>query len=538
MSRGPMADALGPLRARMAPLVREREILRVAALMPHPDTKAVVDRARHEILRWAQKRSSGQLPKLAWDGQSFEYFAGGRTTFGVRLLDENADLWALRGDDPDKQVAGRTWTTELVMGRSADQVPRISLRLLVSTAEEELNIEPHVPGLLQQISNACGLRLGEDDAIFLPRIIKSDDEFDHFLAMLESRNRRVPIIVASGDERTERPDEPIIDADLLARATLGISHVFILPSKYTYNLSDAVGSIRSVYHGAVRVYMPGFDSAAEPYDHRLILPDTVRKDPGAVVRGLRVLAATESLRRTRLGHDVLPFAAVRTVALRIEQDARASAGASDAEQLDAARRSLEALAAERDAAKELADTSLDLAYQEQERANTAEARLRGALARVEQLKAALLRRGQDPDGDVRLPESWEKFADWCDEALAGRLVLSPAARTGIKKAEFSNVGMAARSLLWLAGTCRDRRMNGGGSLANKPIEQGIENAPCGADTFKFEFHGDRLDADWHVKSGGNTRDPARCLRIYYTWDQTTQQIIVADMPAHRRTGAT
>ncbi len=81
-------------------------------------------------------------------------------------------------------------------------------------------------------------------------------------------------------------------------------------------------------------------------------------------------------------------------------------------------------------------------------------------------------------------------------------------------------------------------MNGGGSIANTPIEQGIENAPCGNDTFKFDFRGRRLEADWHIKNGGNTRDPRRCLRIYYAWDERTQEIVIADMPAHRRTGAT
>jgi hypothetical protein len=107
----------------------------------------------------------------------------------------------------------------------------------------------------------------------------------------------------------------------------------------------------------------------------------------------------------------------------------------------------------------------------------------------------------------------------------------------MKKAEFEDVKLAARCLLWLARDCRDRRMKGGGSLANVSIEPGIENAPCGEDTFKFDFQGRRLEADWHIKNGGNTREPRRCLRIYYAWDEVTQQIVVAEMPAHRRTGA-
>ncbi len=538
MTRGPMAEALVSLRARMPPLVREREILRVAATILHPDPAAAMDRARREVLAWAQKRCGGQLPQAAWEGQGFDFLAGGRTTLGVRLLEEGTDLWALRGDDPDKTIAARTWTTEVVTGRGADGVPRLSLRLLVSTGEDELRIAPHVPGLLQQVAKHCGLRVGGYDASPGALHVQSADDFDKFIAMLESPKRRLPVIVAAGDERTADPDRPLIQADRLARATLGLAHVVVLPAAATYSLSDAVGNARSVFHGAVRVYMPGFDTAADPYQHRLILADTVRRDPEAVLSGLQALAATASLRRTRLGHDVVPFAAVRSVALRAEQEARTSAGASEADQLAAAKKSLEALTAERDVARALADENFEVAHQEEERAKAAEARLHGALARIEQLKAALTSRGQDPDSGITLPETWDRFADWCDEALVGRLVLAPVARSGIKKAVFADVGAAARCLLWLSEICRDRRMNGGGSLSNISIEQGIENSPCGADTFRFDFHGDRLEADWHVKSGGNTHDPVRCLRIYYSWDETTQQIVVSKMPAHRRTGAT
>jgi hypothetical protein len=67
---------------------------------------------------------------------------------------------------------------------------------------------------------------------------------------------------------------------------------------------------------------------------------------------------------------------------------------------------------------------------------------------------------------------------------------------------------------------------------------GKQNAPSGEDTFEFDWNGRRFPTEWHVVDGGRTRDPVRCLRIYYCFDPQTQQIIVADMPAHRRSGAT
>ncbi|MDM7459966.1 MAG: hypothetical protein P3W94_011615, partial [Paracoccus sp. (in: a-proteobacteria)] len=115
---------------------------------------------------------------------------------------------------------------------------------------------------------------------------------------------------------------------------------------------------------------------------------------------------------------------------------------------------------------------------------------------------------------------------------------TPNAHRGTRKPLFQDVEIAARSLLWLATEGRDRFRNGGGALANIPIFDGAQNAPCGADEFDFDWNSRRFSAEWHIKNGGNTRDPQRCLRVYYCFDQQTQQIIVADMPAHRRTGAT
>lgn len=132
------------------------------------------------------------------------------------------------------------------------------------------------------------------------------------------------------------------------------------------------------------------------------------------------------------------------------------------------------------------------------------------------------------------PAAWEGAAF---EHLAGRVVLAPAARRMVKDAAFVDVAVAARCLLWLARPCLRARIAGGQPLDGARVAPGIHNARCGGDTFSFDFRGARLVADWHVKTGGNTRAPERCLRIYYGFDPARRQIVVAEMPAHRRTGA-
>ena len=99
--------------------------------------------------------------------------------------------------------------------------------------------------------------------------------------------------------------------------------------------------------------------------------------------------------------------------------------------------------------------------------------------------------------------------------------------------------MAGQCLLWLANDYRQARLQGGnaGDL-RELIEGGLWNDRCGADAFGFDRQGKRFDVEWRIKSGGNTRDPRRCLRIYCFWDEASERVVIASMPAHIRTGAT
>jgi hypothetical protein len=36
----------------------------------------------------------------------------------------------------------------------------------------------------------------------------------------------------------------------------------------------------------------------------------------------------------------------------------------------------------------------------------------------------------------------------------------------------------------------------------------------------------------HLKPGRNTRDPTRCLRIYFFWDDEEEQAVVGWLPGH------
>jgi len=540
MNRTAFSDALAPIAARFPKVVREHEILRVAAAISGADFEQSAKTARHEVLRWAERRSGGQLPGEAWKSQNFDYFSGGRNSVGVRFGNDASDIWAIRADDPDKNVAGRVWTTEVVVGVLAGQQPRFSARLLVSSSEDDLKIEPHSPGFVQQVAESCGLQLGPQSIESAPWLIDSDEETDLLTDLMVDPARRLPLFVLTVPEAADDLNSPLLDANVLSRAMLGLGQVVILPAIHTWKLTDRFGRYKSVFGGAVRAYLPGFSADSDPFGHRLVLANQLSNSDGIAqcMRWMRSLAASESIRRFRLGEDVLAFADIRNASLQTGQQRLKAAGAGDAEQLAAAMAridALEAQAKEKDATNQWISDEHALAEQ---RAEAAEAQHRAAAFRIQQLVEQMRTTGGSPDAVLELPNSWADFANWCDVHLAGRLVLSPAARRSVRAPEFEDVALAARCLIWLASECRDRRMGEAqGSLAEEPIEEGVRNSHCGGDQFDLDWQGQRYTADWHVKSGGNTRDPKRCLRIYYFWEPSTQQIVVAEMPAHRRTAA-
>ncbi|MDE0384389.1 MAG: hypothetical protein OXI22_10935 [Defluviicoccus sp.] len=535
------SEALQPLAARMPQVVREREILRLAATLGNADGDRTELVARQEILKWAEKRTGGRLPQGAWMHEEFEHLAGGRNCGAVRIVDDSRDIWAIRADDPDKGVAQRVWTTEAIVGHKPGQRPLLSVRLLVSSPEQELRIEPAVPGLVHQLESKCELYQGIERLDPEPWVIRSEDDVDRLIDTLIDPTRRIPVLVLSVPKLSADPARPLIDPSPIARATLAIAVVVVLPAQFTWVLTERFGKRLSVFGGAVRVYLPGFAEDANPYGgHDLVLADRLSTAEGVanISAWLRRVAATESIRRLRLGQDVLSYAAVRRHSLdathtRLEQE-----GASYEEQLTVAQVQIDTLKKDLETANEMMQLLSDDNEAVEIRARSAEAQLTAAGYRIQQLLEQIKTGGETPDASIALPSSWDGFADWCDQNLVGRVLLSPRARREVRAPQFKDVSAAARCLLWLANEYRERRLNGGDGDLRTRIESGIQNDRCGADAFQIDWQGGRAAVDWHIKNGGNTRDPARCLRIYYFWDEASQQVVIASMPTHLRTGAT
>jgi hypothetical protein len=85
-----------------------------------------------------------------------------------------------------------------------------------------------------------------------------------------------------------------------------------------------------------------------------------------------------------------------------------------------------------------------------------------------------------------------------------------------------------------AGAAHDRALDALGIL-NQSVG---DDLTYHRDPFRVDWRGGKRLLDQHLKNGGNTRDPKRCLRIYYFWDPEEQLVVVGSLPGHIRTGAT
>lgn len=525
------------LAVRNVPRVRERELLRVAAVLSSNDPRAAAEAARREVLAWATKQVGDQLPSAALEGRSFEHLRGGRICIGASFEDEHRVLWALRADRPDADVAQRIWTTEIVTGYAPGNGPALfSLRLLVSTPEAYLSIEPAVPGLVRQVANVCGLQQGGSPIAVSPWNVASQADAEDLIEALVDPARSVPYLVCSVAEGETRPR---VDAAVLSKVTLGIARIVVIPAALTWVLTQRLGKPLSVYNGAVRAYLPGFSYDSNPYAHRLIFVDSRDDEQQRTARSaLRWLVANESLRRLKLGGEVVAFSAVRDASLDVERKRLKESGTGAAEQLKAAQSQIDALREDLARANAESESWMSEFEEADDKAKNLEQQIRSAQFRNQQLLAQLKARGGEPDTDVKLPEDWNGFADWCDDVLSGRVTLSSKARREVKSASFDEPQTAARCLLWLANEYRDSRLNGSTGDLRKPLESGIQNDRVGGDCFEFKWNDRNVPVEWHIKNGGNTHDPRRCLRIYYFWDEDSQTVVIATMPAHIRTGAT
>ena len=136
------------------------------------------------------------------------------------------------------------------------------------------------------------------------------------------------------------------------------------------------------------------------------------------------------------------------------------------------------------------------------------------------------------------------MGEWVKEHLAGRLVLLPRAERAASKAEYTEVGMVYRALLILANEYRDSRMGTGTDKAFRDalaqygmdFSGSIDKSRAGqeGDAYYINYpigSSQRVFLQFHIVRG-SSREDRYCMRIYFFWDEDTNQVVVGWLPSH------
>lgn len=531
---------------------RLHPLARAGGRVSSEDPTAGAELVCNATLSWLERRA-GTLPPEAWRYGAFTLDHGGTVAEAAAWSSDDARVWAARLRYPDDRVAGRVWRTEVTVTTSKGTT-RTAVRLDVADREPRLALEVFsVPRLVRWLVRRQKLSIGDWP---VSAELHRGDEVQALAARLTDPRRPLPVILLSLPDHGPPAWAAELDPARFALRLAGIAEIVLVSAGTARALTQTLGEAWRCFGGAVRLFRAPFQPESDaPHRHPLFVPDQIRSfrtatgTPFAV--HLALLAGRESLASHHPDLDVPTFARVQT-RMRELHFARAQAAARPPdellklaqEELAGAKRRLVELEAEFDARRRELEELLALAEGERDEALK---EAQAARVRIACLEAQLRGQGRDPDQHVPLLTSYRELADWAAAHLAGRVVLLPRAVRAARDGLFEDVGLVGRALLYLAGPYRTMRLKGNEASrrANETAlaELGLENSSVGGDLerfperFRVAWRGQKRLLDMHVKKG-NARDPRRCLRIYYFWDEVEQLVVVGWLPSHMRTEAT
>lgn len=508
---------------------------------------------RREMLTWLARRAGRHLPKHAWDGESFEMLEVGAQPVSALAL-ENPRYWCFRFSDSDKQVPRRNWVTEAGIYINQTNV-LFGCRLQCVSLGDSPPFDAAMPGLVVQAASNGGAFIDDMPVSTQAWQIGTDKDVATLVDLILDQKRLRPVIAISLGGEYGRDGIAAIDPNWLAKATIGAAHVVTLTENASYELTDRIGKKLSVFNRAVRTYRPSRDfEFDDPADHPIALPDSIEKWPNGGAEAFKRFLVSGELRSTVVGRDIyrsLPsFADIHAQVLKQRRSKAARQGASDKELLELALEENDSLSSklkeERETFEGLLQTADSERRQLEGERDAARNETFNLQSRVIHLEAALKDSGKQEDVDI--PQSFESLEEWCAKHLAGSIyILSRALRTAAKS-EFDDPPLAYQALLMLRDYFVPMKRIGGKDFRDayeaRLKHLGLEDQPCFAggrageqgDEYRVIYNGRPRYLDRHLK-GSNSREERYGFRLYFFWDDESQQVVVGSFPAHLTTRA-
>ena len=502
------------------------------------------------ILPFVAKSLYTKLPPEAAEHLSFEISNEDRLCECVAVPERM--LWAIRFKFASKD--GTAWYYDVSLVREDD---RLIFGMKIDTAfgADIRALQAKLP--LVESLLGCGLLAQGRPVTANLWLVNTPGDVQELVALLEAPYRSLPVIVISAVNRNAwrfMPTAPgyLVNAAYLADKVKGYAIVAQISFQAAFALTEAVGKSWSVYDGACRTYFPKIDfDNGSPAHHPGNFKDKIwfwnyeglRGERGYTAFLIDTAHRVASTSRTDWsGLYFVPDA--RILAAELEM-AHAAHLANAPERELAMQNHIAALQRKLQTAEdENADwlSELEKATEEAEYYKQENIALR---LRLDALRAHLIRQnGESPDAEIPIPDSYKEMSEWVKEHLAGRLILHPRAERALSKAEYTEVGMVYRVLLILANEYRDSRMGVGTDEAFRDVlaqygmnfSGSIDKSRAGQEGEAYYVKypigsSQRVFLQFHIVRG-NSREDRYCMRIYFFWDDDTNQVVVGWLPSH------
>ena len=503
-----------------------------------------------QILPFVAKSLYTKLPPEAAEHRSFEIQDENRQCECVAVPERM--LWAIRFKFTSKD--GTLWYYDIALVREDDRLifgMKIDTAFGADVKALQANL-PLVGSLL-----GCGLLAQGRPVTANLWLVNTPEDVPELVALLEAPYRSLPVIVISAVNRNAwrfTPTAPgyLVNASYLADKVKGYAIVAQISFQAAFALTEAVGKSWSVYDGACRTYFPKIDfDNGSPAHHPGNFKDKIwfwnyeglRGERGYTAFLIDTAHRVASTSRTDWsGLYFVPDARILAAELELAHAAHL-ANAPERElamqnHIAALQRKLQTAEDENaDWLTELENATAEAEYYKQENA--------ALRLRLDALRAHLIRQnGESPDAEIPIPDSYKEMSEWVKEHLAGRLILHPRAERALSKAEYTEVGMVYRALLILANEYRDSRMGVGTDEAFRDVlaqygmnfSGSIDKSRAGQEGEAYYVKypigsSQRVFLQFHIVRG-NSREDRYCMRIYFFWDEDTNQVVVGWLPSH------
>jgi hypothetical protein len=496
--------------------------------------------ARERVVDWiVGHAATGNV--LARGAESAE-FAPGHQVAWETLTSERAlaRVWSGLYRHVDEYDPTLAWRTSFQLAEQGTDT-RFTIRVALDSVG--LRVAPATfefgpPRIVRTLADRLDGRLDGRPLRSAPEHLLSD-HIGRLVELLVDQHRRLPVIVLSTHERTGRP---LVDPNRTAERLVGLAHVMVMDTTAaSFELTNRLDKLRTVFGGAIRIYWPGFALDADPYDHPVFLEARIE--------------ASEARRRPfdrYLADVVNRVAVVRVPAEPLLRELRIEVEGDHRREEEERRRLLEVAKGEVPAefASEL-ERAWDRIANLERQVDTLTAELARLGDENEQLRRnfALIQAaavsGESQDSPELLPVSIVEALDRVGIDYGDALVILEAARESAAASPYSNVAKfyaALQAVGEVARMYREQTLLRGFEAAfeERGLELGaVSKTALGKYPNEYErsYEGRKIALGPHLKLGSGT-SAGNLARVYWWVDEPTRRLVIGHVGRHLKDGTT